>query len=56
MIVFTARPGRIKEEVRIDLPRPRGIEVKKTAAYMDYRNRVWDLLRGEVLKARAEFG
>jgi NitT/TauT family transport system ATP-binding protein len=56
VIVFTARPGRIKEEVRIDLPRPRGIEVKKTAAYMDYRNRVWDLLRDEVLKARAEFG
>jgi NitT/TauT family transport system ATP-binding protein len=56
VIVFTARPGRIKEEVKINLPRPRGIEVKKTAAYMDYRNRVWDLLRDEVLKARAEFG
>ena len=56
VIVFTARPGRIKEEVRIDLPRPRDIEVKKTPAYMAYRNRVWDLLRDEVLKARAEFG
>jgi len=56
VIVFTARPGRIKEEVRIELPRPRDIEVKKTPAYMAYRNRVWDLLRDEVLKARAEFG
>ena len=55
-IVFTARPGRLKEEVKIDLPRPRSIEVKKTAAYLAYRNRVWDLLRDEVLKARAEFG
>jgi len=56
VVVFTARPGRLKEEVRIDLPRPRSIEVKKTAAYLGYRNRVWDLLREEVLKARAEFG
>ena len=55
VIVFTARPGRLKEEVRIDLPRPRGIEVKKDPAFLAYRNRIWDLLREEVLKARAEF-
>jgi len=55
VIVFTARPGRIKDEVRIKLERPRRIDVKKTAAYMGYRNRVWDSLREEVLKAREEF-
>ncbi len=37
------------------LERPRRFVVKKTAAYMSYRNRVWDSLRDEVLKAREEF-
>ena len=55
VIVFTARPGRTKADVAIDLARPRSIEVKKTAAYADYRNRIWDLLRDEVLQARKEF-
>jgi NitT/TauT family transport system ATP-binding protein len=55
VIVFTARPGRTKADVTIDLARPRAIEVKKTAAYAEYRNRIWDLLRDEVLEARKEF-
>jgi NitT/TauT family transport system ATP-binding protein len=54
VIVFTARPGRLKDEVRIDLPRPRSIDVKKSGEYLAYRNRVWDSLRSEVLKAREE--
>jgi NitT/TauT family transport system ATP-binding protein len=54
VIVFTARPGRLKDEIRIELPRPRSIDVKKSADYLAYRNRVWDSLRSEVLKAREE--
>jgi NitT/TauT family transport system ATP-binding protein len=56
VVVFTARPGRVKADVRIDLPRPRAIEVKKSAAYTAYRNHIWDLLRDEVLLARREEG
>jgi NitT/TauT family transport system ATP-binding protein len=55
VIVFTARPGRTKADVAIELARPRAIEVKKSAIYMEYRNRIWDLLRDEVLAARKEF-
>jgi NitT/TauT family transport system ATP-binding protein len=54
VIVFTARPGRLKDEIVIDLPRPRNIEIKKSTEYLAFRNRVWDSLRSEVLKARAE--
>jgi len=54
VIVFTARPGRIKEEIVVDLPRPRTIDIKKTPAFVALRNRVWDLLRDEVLTARRE--
>jgi NitT/TauT family transport system ATP-binding protein len=55
VIVFTARPGRIKADIRIELPRPRDIEIKKSHEYGEYRNRIWDLLRGEVLRARDEY-
>jgi NitT/TauT family transport system ATP-binding protein len=54
VIIFTARPGKIKADLRIDLPRPRSIEIKKTSEYAHYRNTIWDLLRGEVLRARAD--
>ena len=54
VIVFTARPGRIKADVSIDLLRPRDIQIKKTASYAEYRNHIWDLLRSEVLRARDE--
>ncbi|MDQ7858905.1 MAG: ABC transporter ATP-binding protein [Armatimonadota bacterium] len=56
VVVFTARPGRIKVTVPIDLPRPRELEVKKTPAFVDYRNRLWDLLREEVLLGLARDG
>jgi NitT/TauT family transport system ATP-binding protein len=56
VIVFTARPGRIKATVPVDLPRPRRLEVKKTPAFVAYRNRLWDLLREEVLRGLAEDG
>jgi NitT/TauT family transport system ATP-binding protein len=54
VIVMTARPGKVKEDFRIDLPRPRRLEIKKTAEYAAYRNRVWDLLHVEVMAARRE--
>ena len=47
VIVLTARPGRIREEVRIDLPRPRSLEIKKSAQCHEYRNNIWDLIRSE---------
>lgn len=56
VIVFTARPGRIKADLRIDLPRPRPIEVKKSVEFLAARNQVWDLLREEVLRSRGSLG
>src|SRR5947207_2976108 len=47
VVVLSARPGRIREEVRIDLPRPRELEIKKSMQCHEYRNHVWDLIRSE---------
>jgi NitT/TauT family transport system ATP-binding protein len=47
VVVLSARPGRIREEIRIDLPRPRSLEIKKSMQCHEYRNYIWDLIRGE---------
>src|SRR5438876_1216525 len=52
IVVLTARPGRIKEEVKIELPRPRSLEIKKSMQCHEYRNYVWDLIRGESQRAK----
>jgi NitT/TauT family transport system ATP-binding protein len=54
VIILTARPGRVKTEIAIKLSRPRQPEFRKSAEYIEYRNNIWDLLREEVLTARAE--
>jgi NitT/TauT family transport system ATP-binding protein len=47
VVVLTARPARVKEEVTIGLPRPRDLAVRKSVACLEYRNHVGDLIRGE---------
>jgi NitT/TauT family transport system ATP-binding protein len=47
VVVLTARPARIREEIRIELPRPRSLEIKKSTQCHDYRNYIWDLIRSE---------
>ncbi|HWE76099.1 MAG TPA: ABC transporter ATP-binding protein [Stellaceae bacterium] len=48
VLVFTVRPGRLKEEVRIDLPRPRQLDVKRTPEFVRYTNHIWQLIEQEV--------
>ena len=47
VVVLTARPARVREEVRIELPRPRSLEIKKSTQCHEYRNYIWDLIRSE---------
>jgi NitT/TauT family transport system ATP-binding protein len=51
IVVLSARPGRIKEEVKIDLPRPRELEIKKSLRCHEYRNYIWDLIRSEAQRS-----
>ena len=52
VVVLTARPGRIREEVKIELPRPRSLEIKKSVQCHEYRNYIWDLIRAESRQGR----
>jgi len=47
VVVLSARPARILEEVKIALPRPRDIAVRKSLECHEYRNYVSDLIRRE---------
>jgi len=51
VVVLTARPARIREEVKIDLPRPRDLTIKKSVQCLEYRNYIWDLIRSESQRA-----
>ena len=42
VLVMTPRPGRILDDLRIDLPRPRGLEVMNTEAFGGYVRRIRD--------------
>jgi len=47
VVVLGTRPGHIREEVVIDLPRPRELTIKKSMKCHEYRNYIWDLIRAE---------
>ncbi|HLI22398.1 MAG TPA: ABC transporter ATP-binding protein [Stellaceae bacterium] len=51
VLVFTVRPGRLKEEVKIDLPRPRQLAVKRTPEFVSYTDHIWQLIEQEVREA-----
>ncbi len=51
IVVFTARPGRIKTIIPVDLPRPRDTRSK---AFHELGDRLTDLMRDEVDRAFAE--
>ena len=47
VIVLSARPARLREEIPVGLPRPRDIAVRKSIAFLECRNHIWDLIREE---------
>jgi ABC-type nitrate/sulfonate/bicarbonate transport system ATPase subunit len=52
--VMTARPGRIKTTIRVELPRPRSIEVTTTPEFNRLRREVFALIREESQRAAVE--
>ena len=52
--VMTARPGRIKKRLTIDLPRPRSLEVTTSPAFNALKREVLGLIREESVRAAVE--
>ncbi len=51
VIVMTSTPGRIKEEIKIELPRPRDMEIKGSDEFMRINMKIWHLIEDEVRRS-----
>jgi len=49
--VMTARPGRFREQVRLDLPRPRTLEITLSPGFVEAKRRVLHIIREEAERA-----
>jgi NitT/TauT family transport system ATP-binding protein len=54
VVVMTARPGRLKEVIPIDLPRPRSLEMISSPEFGALFDRIFHLIREEVTAALEE--
>jgi NitT/TauT family transport system ATP-binding protein len=51
VVVFSARPGRVREILPVELPRPREFAIKRTQEFGSYVERIWSLIEDEVRRA-----
>ncbi len=54
VIIFGARPGRVKQTLKIDLPRPRDLSLKRDPRFLELENRVWEQIEEEVKKTMVQ--
>jgi len=54
VIVMSARPGRIKAEIAVDLPHPRSYKIKTTPEFIGLKERLVEEIRAESLKVAAD--
>ena len=52
--VFSARPGRIKSEIAVNLPHPRHYTIKTSPEFMDLKARLTEEIRAESMAAEAQ--
>jgi NitT/TauT family transport system ATP-binding protein len=50
VIVFTARPGRVKRTLAVDIERPRKLVVKRDPRFHRLEDDIWELIEDEVKK------
>src|SRR5262247_3695100 len=50
VIVFGARPGKVKETIKIDIARPRPLATKREKKFLEYEDHLWNLIEEEVKK------
>ena len=56
IVVMSARPGRVKQSLDNDLPRPRTADVQLSDRYLDRKRAIWESVQEEVLAGSARRG
>jgi ABC-type nitrate/sulfonate/bicarbonate transport system ATPase subunit len=54
VLVMSARPGRIKADIKVDLPHPRSYKIKTSAEFVALKERLVEEIRTEALKVATE--
>jgi NitT/TauT family transport system ATP-binding protein len=47
VVVMTARPGKIRDVITVDIPRPRPLQIKRDPQFVKYVDEVWNLIEEE---------
>ena len=48
LVILAARPGRVQEVLEVDIPRPRSLEVKRSARFVEFADHVWHGIERQV--------
>jgi NitT/TauT family transport system ATP-binding protein len=48
LVILAARPGRVQEVLEVDIPRPRSLEVKRSAHFVELADHVWHGIERQV--------
>ena len=48
VVVFTRRPGRVKDVLDIELARPRDLRIKRDPKFLAYEDRIWESIQEEL--------
>lgn len=51
VVIFSARPSRVKEVLRVDLPRPRPLALKRQPRFLELEDAAWKVIEEEVRKS-----
>jgi len=54
VLVMSARPGRIKADIKVELPHPRSYKIKTAPEFVQLKERLVEEIRSEALKVVAE--
>jgi NitT/TauT family transport system ATP-binding protein len=52
VVVLSTRPGRVRGVIDVPLPRPRPLDIKRSAEFSELVGRLWLLVRDEMMAAR----
>ena len=51
VLVFARRPGRLQDDIKIELTRPRNLAIKRTGEFVSLVDRIWRLIADDVRAA-----
>jgi len=51
VIVFSGRPGRVRDSIAIDIERPRALRIKREARFHALEDRIWTLIHDDATTA-----